>query len=67
MAIVSEILRFNLPRRSLASSTAFNLLRRKAETNGLVKVQYFGYVLPNEGFPAPKPENQMCWYLGTRT
>ena len=38
-----------------------------AETSyegGSVKIQYFCYVMPSEGFPRLK-EDQMCWYIGT--
>ena len=61
--MISEILRFILP-RSEANTTAFSDLRRSVETKGSVKIQYFGYVLQHEGIPKPKPENQMCWYIG---
>lgn len=64
MAVISEILRFILPRSS-AKASAFQALRRQVREKGLVKNQYFGYVLPNEGFPRPKREDQMCWYIGT--
>lgn len=61
MAIISEILRFILPRSSIKAS-AFQALRRQVTERGSVKIQYFGYVMPNEGFPRPK-EDQMCWYI----
>jgi hypothetical protein len=64
MAIISEILRFILPRSS-AKTLVFQALRRQVREKGLVKTQYFGYVLPNEGFPKPKKEDQICWYIGT--
>ena len=64
MAVVSEILRFILPRSS-AKVSAFQALRKQVREKGLVKTQHFGYVLPNEGFPRPKREDQMCWYIGT--
>jgi hypothetical protein len=64
MAVISEILRFILPRSS-ARASAFQALRRQVRERGSVKTQYFGYVLPNEGFPKPKKEDQMCWYIGT--
>ena len=62
MAIVSEILRFILP-RSTVHSTAFAQLRVKVKFEGHVKTQYFGYVLPDEGMPPPMIEDQMCWYI----
>lgn len=64
MAIISEILRFILPPSSTKAS-AFQALRRQVGERGSVKTQYFGYVLPNEGFPRPKKKDQMCWYIGT--
>jgi hypothetical protein len=63
MAVISEILRFILPRSSVKAS-AFQALRRQVTERASVKIQYFGYVMPNEGFPRPK-EDQMCWYIGT--
>jgi hypothetical protein len=63
MTIVSAILRFTLL-RSQASTAAFSELRRSVQTKGLVTTQYFGYVLQNEGIPKPKPDSQMCWYIG---
>src|SRR5579871_6656878 len=64
MAVISEILRFILPRSSTKVS-AFQALRRQVRERGSVKVQYFGYVMPNEGFPKPKKKDKMCWYIGT--
>ena len=64
MAVISEILRFILPRSS-AKTSAFQALRRQITERGSVKTQYFGYVIPNEGFPGPKRGDQMCWYIGT--
>lgn len=66
MARVSEILRFILP-RSPSSKTAFSELRQHVATKGLVNTQYFAYILQNEGFPQPKPENQMYWYIGMQS
>ncbi|KAH8886367.1 hypothetical protein GQ53DRAFT_809677 [Thozetella sp. PMI_491] len=62
MAIVSEVLRFILP-RSPASTAAFADLRRRVAARGAVTTQFFGYVLPDEGMPRPKPAGQMCWYI----
>lgn len=63
MSVVSEILRFILP-KTAANATAFATLRQAVTDKGSVKRQYFGYVLQNEGFPGPKPKDQICWYIG---
>jgi len=63
MPVVSELLRFILP-RSQSSASAFSDLRHSVTTKGLARIQYFGYVMPNEGIPTPRPDNQMCWYIG---
>ena len=63
MAIVSEVIRFILPRSS-ASQSAFRSLRKVVAAKGDVTVQQFGYLMQNEGFPRPKPRDQMCWYIG---
>jgi hypothetical protein len=62
MPTISQLLRFTLPYSS-ARASAFQVLRQKTASKGLVKTQYYGYVLPNEGFPAPKREDEMCWFL----
>jgi hypothetical protein len=61
---ISEILRFPLPKSS-SSSSAFRVLRDKVSSKGQVNTQYFGYVVPNEGFPVPKREDEMCWVIRT--
>lgn len=63
MAMISEILRFTLPRSS-ANASAFHGLRRQVAEKGPVKAQYFGYVMPDVGLPPPKKEDLMCWYIG---
>jgi hypothetical protein len=61
--VLSEVIRFILP-RSQAAAIAFAALRTHVANVGPVKSQHFGYVLQNEGFPGPKPANQVCWYIG---
>ncbi len=62
MMVMSEILRFPLL-QSPSSSSAFQKLRDQVSSQGQVKTQYFGYVVPNQGFPLPKSENEMCWVI----
>ncbi|KAF2667088.1 hypothetical protein BT63DRAFT_458051 [Microthyrium microscopicum] len=62
MGAVSEILRFVLP-RTTSSNAAFSEVRRLVAANGLGTSQYFGYIMEDEGFPRPKAENFMCWYI----
>ncbi|KIW02691.1 uncharacterized protein PV09_06128 [Verruconis gallopava] len=60
--VLSEIVRFVLP-RSQSARSSFHDLRAKLDHAGVVKNQYFGYVLQKEGYPVPKQENLMCWYI----
>jgi hypothetical protein len=62
MSSISQILRFTLP-RSATRLSAFQELRQCVSAKASIKTQYFGYVLPDQGFPVPKPENEMCWLI----
>jgi hypothetical protein len=62
MGSISQLLRFTLP-RSTTRLSAFHALRDHVSSKASVKTQYFGYVLPDEGFPVPKLENEMCWLI----
>jgi 2-succinyl-5-enolpyruvyl-6-hydroxy-3-cyclohexene-1-carboxylate synthase len=64
MAAIAQLLRFTLPRSS-PRVPAFHALRECVSSKALVKTQYFGYVFPNEGFPVPKPDDEMCWLIRT--
>jgi hypothetical protein len=64
MPAIAQLLRFTLPHASTRVS-AFHVLRERVSSKALVKTQYFGYVYPNEGFPVPKPDDEMCWFIRT--
>ena len=64
MPAIAQLLRFTLPRSS-TRLLAFHALRERVSSKALVKTQYFSYVFPNEGFPVPKPEDEMCWFIRT--
>jgi hypothetical protein len=61
MAAFSQLLRFTV---SKSQVPIFNALREHVSTKASVKTQYFGFVVPNEGFPAPKTDNEVCWFIG---
>jgi hypothetical protein len=62
MSVVSQILRFTLP-HSPTRVSAFQALRQDTSTKALVKTQYYGYALPNEGLPPQKSNDEMCWFI----
>jgi hypothetical protein len=64
MPAIAQLLRFTLPHSSTRVS-AFRALRERVSSKALVKMQHFGYVFPNEGFPVPKPDDEMCWFIRT--
>jgi hypothetical protein len=64
MTVISELIRFILPRSNATASAAFGDLRRTVGTAAKVQTQYFGYVIPNEGFPSFREQNQVCWFIG---
>lgn len=62
MASIFQILRFTLPWSSATRLATFQALRDRVSNNS-VNTQYFGYILPNEGFPERTAENDMCWVI----
>ncbi|RDI81088.1 hypothetical protein Vi05172_g8877 [Venturia inaequalis] len=62
MASIYQLLRFTLPRSNAALLSTFQALRDRV-SNDSVKTQYFGYMIPNEGFPDRTAENDMCWVI----
>lgn len=62
MSSLSQLLRFTLP-PSTTRLTAFQALRERVSSKASVKSQYFGYMLPNEGFPDRTAENDMYWLI----
>ncbi|KAH8634235.1 hypothetical protein IG631_09635 [Alternaria alternata] len=62
MAIISEFLRFVLPRSS-ENASAFEQLRKLVSKRGLTQDQYFGYGSPVNGWDKPT-DDLMCWFIG---
>jgi hypothetical protein len=61
---IAQLLRFTLP-HSPTRVTAFHALRERISSKALAKTQYFGYVFTDQGYPVPKPDNEMCWFIRT--
>jgi hypothetical protein len=57
---LTQLLRFSLTKSRIA---AFTALRNNLSSTALVKSQHFGFILPNEGFPAQKSDHEMCWII----
>ena len=64
MSAVAQLLRFTLPRTS-ACASAFHALRETVSSKTPVSSQYFGYIIPNQGFPASKADDDICWLIRT--
>ena len=60
--VTSEIVRLIIPRSPLKAA-AFSALRKGVVEKGSAGTQYFGYVMPNQGFGHPRVEDEMCWYI----
>ena len=58
--ILSQILRFSLPRSSAISAPAFLKLRDFVKSHGQVEDQYFGYIVT---LLKQKKSDEMCWII----